>query len=136
MCLAGLSAFLILLDGIMQLAASGEVMHLIMALLMLLIPACGYYGARTKSRDYICCFWCWSFACFMLTFINVIAVLIYLIRGKTDGEDEAPMGSYVVTLVTNLVSSILYLLSFHFGRSLHTNPYSDPHVVTEQMVQT
>lgn len=134
MFLSAISAMLIIIDGIVSLAATGNVWFIFLGMFMLLIPACGYCGAKNKSRDYMCCFCGWSFACFVITFINVVVVIIFVVRGKND-DDGQSAGYWVTSLVINFLSSVFYFLSFHYGKMLHQNPYFEPPELTGHMME-
>jgi len=135
MILSAISALLIIADGIFSLVATGNVYHVIIGLLLLIIPVCGYLGARNKSRDYMCCFCGWSFACFLTTFVNVVIVIILICKGEYDGDPDRTHGYLGTSVTLSVVSSILYFLSFFNGNRLHQSPYFEAPDVTAQTIR-
>jgi len=135
MILSGASALLILFDGIVSLIATGDGWFLFVGLCTLLIPACGYCGAKKKSRDFMCCFCGWSAACFVLTFINLIIIVAFVATGQLpDPSKNQPLVILVLSLIINAFSSALYFCSFYYGNKLRQNPYFEPPEVTNQML--
>ena len=68
------------------LIASGSFQVLISLLLALLVPACGYFGAKNKNKGLVCAFWgcnllsCIGFACMGILLVFVLAIFSQWIK--------------------------------------------------------
>jgi len=125
MILSAVIAALIAVDATVSFIATGNFSYVVFGTCMLLIPSCGYLGAKNKSRHYMCCFCGWSFACFIIMFINVMVVFIVIVGGRLE-EQEGPTYYWIASLVINASAASLYFVSFHYGKALHQNPYFEP----------
>lgn len=83
----------------------------------LLIPACGYYGAKQRDRSLVCCF-C-GCSCFNAVF--VCWMLISYISYSANGDNPDSAGVQAITIILLIASSILYALSYYLGAKLYND---------------
>lgn len=121
---------------------------LINIMLGLMVPACGYFGAKNRNRSLLSCFYGWSMAQACCGGITVFFLFTILSNGGkirvhdrgTDGyggagysdheqnyhEEEVPMGVVVVALVTAIVQVVLNIAQFWYGKQLLDSDYFSP----------
>jgi len=128
--LSSLSALCILAEGCYSSFATGNMGFIFVAVFTLMIPACGHLGVLQKSKDYLCCFCGWSFVCFVIGLVNLM-VLAIVLGGSL--EDSSTL-VWILHIGFALVSTIIYFLSFHFGKILHQNEHFEPNLRTEGLI--
>ena len=125
------SAMIILAEGVFSSFASGNMGFVFVAVFTLMIPACGHLGVLQKSRDYLCCFCGWSFVCFVIGLVNLM--LIAIVVGG--GFGDSPTYVWVMHIVFSVLSTFVYFLSFHYGKTLHQNEHFESGPGTDPLLR-
>eukprot|EP00657_Telonema_sp_P-1_P003165 TRINITY_DN1764_c0_g1_i1.p1 TRINITY_DN1764_c0_g1~~TRINITY_DN1764_c0_g1_i1.p1 ORF type:complete len:220 (-),score=49.97 TRINITY_DN1764_c0_g1_i1:141-800(-) len=106
-------------------------------LIGLMVPACGYLGAKQKNRGLLSCFYGWSLFCGICGAFSVILTIAYLFTGiptrdENGNESTASIDTTValVNIVLGALQAVIYGIQYNWGMELAKQEffatYTDP----------
>lgn len=93
-------------------------------LLPLMIPYCGYEGARRRNRALVNCFWGCSAFILTLYILQLLFSINYFIKSseKSDHEHQINVEGHIAALITGGIAAIFQTAACIWGRQLaHTD---------------
>jgi len=93
----------------------------------LLVPACGYFGAKKKDKNLLGCFYGWSLGCGICGGLSAMFMCMYMVTGiptrNADGSpservEEVPVLIGVVNIVFGTLQAIIYGIQYTWGKEL------------------
>ena len=117
--------FMGLLHGVMMLAAAADVFGVVVAGYTVAVPLCGYFGAKNKDKNLLCCFCASNVvgAVFMGIFIGYIYYLFIVIPP-----------TFYISIALGVLQFILYIYAACLASTLRNNPIFNVVVVQQQVV--
>eukprot|EP00656_Telonema_subtile_P031478 TRINITY_DN3443_c0_g1_i5.p1 TRINITY_DN3443_c0_g1~~TRINITY_DN3443_c0_g1_i5.p1 ORF type:complete len:339 (+),score=39.16 TRINITY_DN3443_c0_g1_i5:140-1156(+) len=93
----------------------------------LMVPTCGYIGAKQKNRNLLNCFYGWSLACGICGGITAVLVLMALFTGvpvrNEDGSEtgetkDYPVALGLVNILFGILQAVIYSIQYRWGKEL------------------